>query len=133
MAIYPVVQHFIYLLAYLLAWWCPLFLHGVWSFLPFRAGDLVRCRKCTTRRLILQDYTVITIGQTHSPVFEHVVPMSTRNWANMGRYCRLDTDFIASVGDHPENAIALVITMISESEKPIFSICLLSCLSGGLR
>jgi len=36
-----VVQQFNNLLPYLLTRWYPSSSHGVWSFLPFRAGDLV--------------------------------------------------------------------------------------------
>jgi hypothetical protein len=43
-ATYPVFQQFIDLVAHFLAWWYLSFRHGVWSFLPFRAGDCV-CRR----------------------------------------------------------------------------------------
>jgi hypothetical protein len=56
-------QQLIQLLADLIARWYPFSTHGVWSFLPFRTGELVVHRKCPTRRRILQDQTAITSGR----------------------------------------------------------------------
>jgi len=61
LAFYPAIKHLINLLGYSLAWWYSLSIHGVWSFLPFRAGELGCPPECTTRRLILQEYIDITL------------------------------------------------------------------------